>query len=105
MKGSFLMQRHETQYLGKVCNPEYVHTVVAIPGASLALGSTAIGLYVALLIGGEIGKTVGALTSAFVARVAYGEVKWLAVDLDLVGQVSVKYTLRQQRALIVAYKT
>lgn len=100
-----MTQKHETQYLGKVCNPEYLQTVVAIPGASLALGSTAIGLYVGLVIGGEIGTTIGALVSTFAAGVAYGEVRSLAVELDLFGQVNVKYLKRQHRALLVAKVT
>jgi hypothetical protein len=97
-----MTQKYETQYLGKVCNHEHLQTVVAIHGASLALGSTAIGLYVSLMIGGEIGKTVGDLVSAFAATVAYGEVKSLAVELDLVGQVNIKYLKRRHRALLVA---
>jgi len=97
-----MTQKHETQYLGKICNPEHLQTVVGIPGASLALGSTAIGLYVGLMIGGETGKAVGGLVSAYAAGVAYGEVKSLAVELDLVGQVNVKYLKRQHRSLLVA---
>lgn len=97
--------KHDTQYLGKVSNPEYLQTVVAIPGASLALSSTAIGLYVGLVIGGEVGNTIGGLVSAFVAGVAYGEVKSLAVELDLFGSVNVKYLKCQHRALLVAIET
>lgn len=95
-----MTQKHETQYLGKISNPDYVQTVVAIPGASLALGSTAIGLYVGLVIGGEIGEAIGGLVSAFAAAVAYGDVKSFAVELDRYGQVNAKYLKRQRTTFL-----
>jgi len=94
--------KHQTKYLGKVCNPEHLQAIVTVPGASLALGSTAIGLYVGLVIGGEIGKAIGGLISAYTAGVAYGDVQSLAVELDEVGQINVKYLKRQHRILLVA---
>lgn len=105
MTGFSMTQKHDRQYLGKVFNPEYLQTVITIPGASLALGSAAIGLYVGLVISGEVGKTIGGLVGAFAAGVAYGEVKSLAVELDLFGSVNVKYLKRQHRALLVALET
>lgn len=90
-----MTEKHDLQYLGKFSNPEHLQTVVAIPGASLALGSNAIVLYVGMMTSGEVDKTIGGLVSVFVAGEAYGAVKSLTVELDLFGSVNVKYLKRQ----------
>ena len=90
----------DTEYLGRVTNTEHIDTVVAVPGASLVLGSTAIGTYVGLVIGGEIGAAVGGLASTAVANLAWGEIHTLAVELNRHGQVNLKYMKRRHRVAI-----